>query len=517
MHRIPNLRTSLILATSLSCSVAFAACGSDEATTDQPADGVSESTAAVGVAVTEPPDATGPDATAPDADPPDTDPPDATVVDTEPPPPETTIDDGWREDAVAWCQQGADGLAAIAPPASNEDVARLVQDHIAMRDASGSNPVPVWPAELSEPPTDLDELVATQDEWIDVAAEQLAAGNVGALGDPSFAENAWGSVDHSVERGVTIATVLAIAGVRCGPADPALIAQADLNVPIPDAWQLETGFGSVWVSSREDVAVHRVDPDTGEQLAVIDVDSLPIKLQPADGRMILRTENAYVAIDPATNAVVDTLAMADVGPAAGRSWAVDGGLWICDGQRLHRYDPVSFEPVTTIELGFDCGQVYATGDLVIPWSYNQDPGESGASVAAFIDPATNEIAATIDLPADVNVPVVLDDKVLFPPSGSEPAVVVDRATWTVTSRIDVGEGSGSQPAFDGTSVYIITVGDEHNVTVVDTETLEVTETIDAFEFDAPFDGGVNSIAAGPGAIWVVNSRANLLQRFDRPT
>ncbi len=290
-----------------------------------------------------------------------------------------------------------------------------------------------------------------------------------------------------------------------------------MNVLIPDPWQLETGFGSVWVSSRADETVHRVDPDTGKELAVIDVDSLPYKLQPADGRMIVRTEDAYVAIDPATNAVVDTLAKADVGPAANRSWAVDGALWICDGQRLHRYDPVSFEPVTTIELGFDCGQVYATGDLVIPWSYNQDPGESGASVAAFVDPATNQIAATIPLPADVNVPIVLDDKVLFPPLGSEPAVVVDRATWTVTSRIDVGEGSGGQPAFDGTSAYVITDGDEHNITVIDPETLAITETIEPFEFDAPFDGGVNSISASPGAIWVVNDNANLLQRFDRPT
>ena len=87
----------------------------------------------------------------------------------------------------------------------------------------------------------------------------------------------------------------------------------------------------------------------------------------------------------------------------------------------------------------------------------------------------------------------------------------------MASRIDVGEGSGSQPAFDGTSVYVITDGDEHNIAVIDPETLAITETIEAFEFDAPFDGGVNSIAASPGAIWVVNDNANLLQRFDRPT
>ena len=88
MHRIPNLRTSLILTISL--SVAFAACGSDDATTEQSADGVTESTAAV----TEPPDATAPDARAPD-----TAPTDATIADTEPPPPppETTIDESWRD------------------------------------------------------------------------------------------------------------------------------------------------------------------------------------------------------------------------------------------------------------------------------------------------------------------------------------------------------------------------------------------------------------------------------------
>jgi hypothetical protein len=503
MHRIPTFRTSLILA--MTVPVGLAACGSDDATSSPPVDALSEST----VAVTAPPDTAAPEAGA------DTVTADTAVVDPEPPAPATTIDESWREDAEAWCAEAAADLAAMAPPASNHDVARFVQDHINLRDASRDG-IPDWPAELSELPADLDQLLASRDEWIDLASEQLAAGNVGALDDPTFADNAWGSVDQSIESISTIATSLAIAGVRCGTADPALIAQADLNVPVPDAWQLETGFGSVWVSSRVNEAVHRVDAETGEELAVIHVDSLPLKLQPADGRMILRTEHAYVAIDPATNAVVDTLAKADVGPAADRSWAVDGALWICDGQRLHRYDPASFDPVTTIELGFDCGQVYATQDLVIPWSYNQDPGESGASVAAFVDPATNQISATIDLPADVNVPVVLDDQVLFPPQGTEPAVVVDRATWTVVSRIDVGEGSGSQPAFDGKSAYFITVGPEHNITVIDPETLEVTETIEAFEFDAPFDGGINSIAASPGAIWVVNNATNLLQRFDRP-
>ena len=62
--------------------------------------------------------------------------------------------------------------------------------------------------------------------------------------------------------------------------------------------------------------------------------SLPVKLQPADGRMVVRTADSYVAIDAATNTIVGTLLRADVGPNANRSWAVDGALWICVLQRF---------------------------------------------------------------------------------------------------------------------------------------------------------------------------------------
>jgi hypothetical protein len=502
MYGIRTARTRHLIATCAGLVLGITACGGDDSTTARSDPGGVGSATTLGQPAGTPAPTTEERNTVPD-----------TTVGEAEPPPETTSDESWRDDAVAWCQRSSERLAAIAPPESNEDVARLVRELIAGRELD-SESLPDWPAEVSG--VNLNEVSATQDRWMDVASEQLAAGNIGALGDPPFADNAWGSTDRSIEGAATMATALAIAGVECGPANPELMSKADLSVPIADAWQLETGFGSVWVSSRVDETVHRLDAVTGEELAEIQVDSLPIKLQPASGRMILRTEDAYVAIDPATDAVVATLHKSDVGPNADRSWAVDDALWICDGHRMHRYDPVTFEPVTTIELGFECGQVYATDDLVIPWSYNQDPGESGASVAAFVDPASNQTLATVDLPADVNVPIVLNDRVVFPPSGSEPLVVVDRVTWTATSRTDIGVGSGSQAAFDGESIYIITAGAEHDIAVVDAETLEVTDTIPAFEFAPPFDGGVNSIAVSPGAVWVVNNSANLLQRFDRP-
>jgi hypothetical protein len=143
--------------------------------------------------------------------------------------------------------------------------------------------------------------------------------------------------------------------------------------------------------------VYRVDPDSGEVLATIDVGSDPQRLQPADDRMIVRTTDAIVAIDPSTNTVVQTLPNADIGPAITSAYSVDA-VWICDGTRLHRYDPSTLAPLAGIDLAHDCGRVFATEDLVVASTYNDDPGESGTAEATFLDPSTNTALATIDPP-----------------------------------------------------------------------------------------------------------------------
>jgi hypothetical protein len=283
-----------------------------------------------------------------------------------------------------------------------------------------------------------------------------------------------------------------------------------LNVPVPSVWQISTGFGSVWASQQFASTVVRVDAATGEVLASIDVGALAVKSQPADGRMIVRTVDSYVAIDPATDAVVATLPKSDVGPAADRSWATDGAMWICDGQRLHRYDPATFEPSgVVVELGIDCGQVYGTADLVVAWNHNDDEGESGASVAAFVDPITNEVLATTPLPGDVLVPVVLDDAVFLPANGGSLSAVVDRATWQVTATPDYERPTaGSQAAFDGESIYLI--AERVDVLVIDAETFELTDVIEPLTI-VP---SINSVATSPGALWVATNSAGILQRFD---
>jgi len=412
-------------------------------------------------------------------------------------PPAETVD---REaDVEAYCDHFAEQFAAIPFPTSGS--AAEVDAYVAARAASADD----------APVLDVDALPdEVRGEHGDLAANQAAAderyaeaSDLAAAGD---AEGALRMLEYGDKTVAHTAGMAAVGGAKCFTATPEGAAAGSLNVPVVGGWQLAAAFDSIWVSRQLSPEVVRIDPESGAVIASIDVGARPAKLQAADGRLIVRTDDAYLAVDPATDQVVATLAKADVGPAANRSWAVDGALWICDGQSLHRYEPTTFEAVTSLELGFDCGQVYATEELVIAWSYNEDDGESGTSVAAFVDPAADEVLATVSLPVDVGVPTVLDDEVVLPGYGGPTAAVVDRATWTVSGTHDLGRATGgSQGAYDGTSLYL-GAHDKEAILVVDPTTMTVIDEI------LPLFG-VNSLDFDGERLWTVSSTYGFLQRL----
>ncbi len=429
-----------------------------------------------------------------------------TVPEPDPTTPPTTAepvdDETWRAEVDAGCSHYLP-ILAIPLPASGEP--EILQEFVdAHREIHETAP-PIASVEFSGPgrtPAELREIPSGIDDALDRADEAAAAGDfVGTLE----------ATDGIGPRLGFLASAYASEGQSCGPSDAERAAQADLNVSILGPWQLEVGFDSMWVSQYLSDTVLRVDPNSGEVLARIEMPSRPIKLQPADGRMVVRTVDSYEMIDPVTDTIVASLFKSDVGPAANLSWAVDGALWICDGQRLHRYDLSTLTPVAVVELGLDCGQVHAAADLAVAWTYNEDPGDSGTSRAAFIDPETNSLIAAVDLAADATVPVVLDDVVFFPPTGGSLASVVDRSSWTLSAQ-DLGLfiDGGSQGTFDGTSIYVIADRGTGSIAVIDPTTFEVTGEIFAIT-TAP---SLNSLAATPGTLWAVNNSGGLLQRFD---
>ena len=148
----------------------------------------------------------------------------------------------------------------------------------------------VVPAALQPQQDAIIELVAAGDAALADAEAAVAAGD-GALA----AQN----MELNLEIRKRIGVRWAIMGASCGPITAERAAAAALNVPLErNPEQISMGFGSVWFSEGDGGTVVRVDPDTGEVLARIEVGEQPRKLQPADGRMWVRTQDAFVRIDP---------------------------------------------------------------------------------------------------------------------------------------------------------------------------------------------------------------------------
>lgn len=408
-------------------------------------------------------------------------------------------------DAAAYCDEVGTGVQGIPfPSASDAAVQRYVDEWRALEEGIEVDPSSVPPSFTTE----IGDVAATRAAAADLlteAAAQSAAGDVDA---------ALVTLDRREDVVFQMAAAFAAAGQPCLWLGPERVADSRLAVPVLGAWQVALGFGSVWVAREFDTEVVRLDPSTGEITATIDVGGKPFKMQPADGRMWVRTADAFVAVDPTTNEVTDSVLKSDVGPDANRSWAVDGGLWVCDGRRVHRLDPTTVDVVASIDLDLDCDQVFATDGLVIAWTYNEGETESGESMAEFIDPASNTSIATVDLPADAGVPVVLDDRVVFPGFASPTISVVDRASWTVIDEVDAGvQLGGSQNVGDATALYVPARGvgggasDVNDVLVLDPVTLEEVDRLVSF--------GVNSVAMDDEEVWLVNNFSGFVQAFER--
>ena len=256
------------------------------------------------------------------------------------------------------------------------------------------------------------------------------------------------------------------------------------------------------------------DPASGDVLATIDVGARPVRSQPADGRMIVRTSDAYVAIDPASNTVVATLPKPDVGPAADRGWAVDGALWICDGQRLHRYDPTTIQPTrTVIELGMDCGIRRHDTDLVVALHLQRGPRRIRQAAAVFIDPTTNQVLDHHDLP-----PTSPCRSSSTTPSSSprrwadqcrRRPIQLDGHRDPRLRRRSVTPPGGHST--DGRSTSSPTT---RTCLLIDADTYEPDRRHRAAHFIVD---QLNALAVGPGALWVATGCAGILQRFDIPS
>jgi hypothetical protein len=221
-------------------------------------------------------------------------------------------------------------------------------------------------------------------------------------------------------------------------------------------WVLITD-DAVWVGSSNPASVHRIDPKTNQEVAMVSMPGDPCAgLTFAFGSLwvpLCGKPNSTVRVDPGTNRITATLAIGPAGPEAGIAASRDS-IWIVTDSAgsLIRIDPATDRARQTISIA--------------PGSYNPAFGRdaSGEGTVWITGVSTNVLTA------------------------------VDADTGTLLASIPVGPKPRFLTVGKG-SVWTLNQGDG-TVTRVDAQSKKVIATI---AVGIPGPGG--DIAWGAGSIW----------------
>ena len=261
------------------------------------------------------------------------------------------------------------------------------------------------------------------------------------------------------------------------------------------------GDGSVWVASRDDGNVWKVDPDQNRAVLNVSAHGKPTDLAVAGGRVIVSNgpqDANVVVIDASTGreeSVIRLGAISGFGSAhvaAGRA-----GLWVADGDRrigrldltlAKMTDPTSLAAPRDERADAFFSSVAVSGDAI--WIL----GDANDRTLWRIDPASGDVVERIALdfvPKDV----ATGDGAVWVTSQLDDTVSrIDTETHEVTATTNVGKGAAGVAVGAG-SVWVANAIDG-TISRIDPATARVTETIE-------IAGSPEDIVVGKGAVWVV--------------
>jgi len=210
---------------------------------------------------------------------------------------------------------------------------------------------------------------------------------------------------------------------------------------------MDQGFDSLWVGDCATNTVVRVDVATGEVRARIPLDGAQLPSESSiavddTGVWVLTvgTEPDLLRIDPATNAVVDTI------PAPAEAAAVragEGSLWVTRPRtgQLIRVDPATGEEQAEIDVAA-YSIFLAVGEGGV-WTLGADTAE-----VSHVDPATDQVVATI-LVGEGSVSggdIAVGGGYVWARVSDSLVAQIDPATDEVVARFGPPAGSGSVAA-----------------------------------------------------------------------
>lgn len=214
----------------------------------------------------------------------------------------------------------------------------------------------------------------------------------------------------------------------------------------------DDGFGSLWVPTCGEGAVHRVDPETGQVVATIPVTPSEFtegSVGAGEGGVWIVADGEscsgciLVRIDPDRNRIA---ARYDIPKHGTNVRAGLGGIWIAypDTDEVLRVDPTSGTVVARIDVG-DAPRFLDVG-LGGVWVMNQPDGS-----VSHIDPKTNRVVDTIviDESGIGGGDLTIGEGSVWVRASAELVAVIDPERGRVVQRIGPALGSGSASAGDG--------------------------------------------------------------------
>ena len=268
------------------------------------------------------------------------------------------------------------------------------------------------------------------------------------------------------------------------------------------------GEGAAWVTNEAAGTVSRIDLDTNRVVATVPVGNSPRPVAVGYGAVWVGNlgDGTVSRIDPSTNSVTATIPLdpsrSQFGPqlsglavGAGAVW-VAGGITGADHGGITRIDPATNQVVATIEVERWPAQVVALDDAV--WVTH--------SVTPFltrIDPATNAISATLNLECPT-MGLAADATGVWAACVDVPVLLrIDPLTNQVAARIAIGPRS--EDVAVGPNGVWVTSGPGNTLTRIDPEANMAARVYAVGQ-------GPQGVAIDQVELWVVMSDENAIWR-----
>ena len=305
------------------------------------------------------------------------------------------------------------------------------------------------------------------------------------------------------------------------------IPDVTVNDPIPVGVGAQTsaiayGEGGVWVAYYQDDGNHlaRIDPGTGKVVDDIKVDTGPSwesgggGLTVGDGSVWLTGGSGrgslLVRVDPVAGRVTADI---ELGEGWGADVVVDAsGVWVMsfarggDGPvRVDRVDPATNQVVATIPLQEDYGHflVAVGGRIVAQTNQTSKDREVGGAVLYFIYSTTNAIARREPI-GFYAWPAVGDVGAQLWLNAGPDLIEMDPATGDVIAQFAV-PSTGDAISVGAGGVWFLAASNRAAIHLFDPATGQVGGSV-----DIPGSSPV-AFAVAPHAIWVLNYDGTVIQ------